>query len=88
MIIRLNGRTARMALSLGALALTAVVFAVPVGARPNPTPRQWCMSRCHIGEHACFQYCDTVFPKKASISPARRPITRTVAPAPSTHLHR
>ena len=89
MMMRSNSRTARTVLSVGALTLAAVFFGFPVGAMQNVTNRQWCMSRCQLGNHQCFVDCDLMFPKKkASISPAPRPVTGTGAPAQSTHLHR
>lgn len=89
MIVRSNSWTARIVFSSGALALAAVVFGFPVSAMQKVTNRQWCMSRCQLGQHQCFAYCDVAFPKKkASLSPAPRPTTGTGAPAQSTHLHR
>jgi hypothetical protein len=89
MIVPLNSRTARTVLSVGVLTLAAAIFGFPVSAMPNVTNRQWCFSRCQLGDHACFQWCNLAFPKKkASLSPAPRPTTGTGAPAQSTHLHR
>jgi hypothetical protein len=82
MIVRSNSRTARTVLSVGALTLAAVIFGFPASAMPNVTNRQWCFSRCHLGDHGCFEFCNIAFPKnKAMMSPARRPITGTGAPA-------
>jgi hypothetical protein len=89
MIVRSNSRTARTVLSAGALALAVVIFGFPVSAMPNVTNRQWCMSRCQLGDHGCFQVCNLAFPKKkAAVSPVRRPVTGTGAPSQPTQLHR
>ena len=89
MIVRSNSRTARTVLSAAALTLAAVIFGFPVSAMTRSTSYRWCVSRCNMGDFYCFHICDISFPKKkAAISPVRRPVTVTGAPARPTHLHR
>jgi hypothetical protein len=89
MIVRSNSRTARIVLSAGALTLATVIFGLSASAKPKFNGHGWCVSRCQLGQQWCFQACDTIYPKKkASISPARRPVTGTGASTRPTHLHR
>ncbi len=78
-------------LSVGALALAAVTFALPVDAKPK-TPRQQCISECYPGDAICVENCvfwSRTTKKKAVVTlPARGPIAGTGAPARPTQLHR
>jgi hypothetical protein len=79
----------RAVFSAGALILAAIIFALPICAAPKITGRQWCMSRCQLGQKWCFQACDATYPKnKAFISSAVRPVTGVGASTRPTHLHR
>jgi hypothetical protein len=59
-------------LTIGALALAAVAFASPAGARPNPYFRQ-CNSWCQLGDHACFAMCARIFRKTMNVVTPTRP---------------
>jgi hypothetical protein len=92
MVVRRNSWSARTVISVGTLTLAAVIFAFPVDARPA-TPYQRCSGSCRIGNPSCFLYCRCIYKndcstttKKAFISPAPRPVTRTGAPEPPTHF--
>lgn len=81
----------RLLISVGALALAAVTFALPVDAKPKQTPYQECVANCYHGDAVCFEQCRFWFGttnKKAAVSRARRPVAGTGAPSRATHLHR
>jgi hypothetical protein len=89
MIVRLNSRTAMTVLSVGGLALTAVIFAVPVDAT---TAFGRCNARCQIGDSICFYECRCIYKNQCwstttnKLAARRRPVTGTGAPAPQpTH---
>lgn len=91
MTARSNIKVARRVLSVGALALAAVTFALPVGAMPKQTPYQECVAHCWHGDAVCLEQCrfwyGTTTTKKAAVSRARRPVAGTGAPARPTGLH-
>ncbi len=91
MTARSSIKMARTVLSVGALALAAVAFALPVGAKPKQTPRQVCEAQCTKGDAVCVENCvfwSTTMKKKATVSRAPRPVAGTGAPARPTHTHR
>lgn len=89
MTARPNIRIARTVLSVGAFALAAVAFALPVGAKPKQTPYQECVANCYHGDAICFEQCRFWFgtTTKKAVSRARRPVTGTSAPTRPTGLH-
>lgn len=96
MIARSNSSMTRTVFLVGALTLAAVIFALPADALVKSTPYGRCSGRCQIGDQYCFWECRCAYknqcgnvptPKKAFVSPARKPITVTGAPTRPTHRH-